>query len=145
VLGESAESGMRRFGAEPRDGGSRVAVTAEGSTAGDAPGETIALDCAIGSDWVTHLAPADQVFDPSVAADQEPEGWFWVEGRLATLGDGVRLCDGLSGPCATFAEVNGIDPAKVVPTSGHFLARVQDDALRDLVIVPDVPTSGGSS
>lgn len=145
VLGRSAETGLRRLEAAPRDGGARVAVTAGGSVAGDAPGETVALDCVIGSDWVVHDPAADEVFDPSVAADQEPEGWFWVEGRLEAFGNAVRLCDGMTGPCATSAEVNGIDPAMVGATRGLFLGRVQGNALRDLVIVPDIATAGRPS
>jgi hypothetical protein len=145
VLGGSAATGLRRFAVEPVDGGARVTVTPETSVAGDAPGETVASDCVTGSAWVAHAPSDDEVFDPSVAADQEPEGWFWVEGRLDAFGDEVRLCDGLDGGCATYAEVAGIDPARVEPVSGRFLGRVQDDAIRDLVIVPDIAVPGGSS
>lgn len=145
VLGASADAGMRRLEVMPRDGGARVAITTGSSVAGGAPADTVALDCVPGSEWVVHVPSGDVVFDPSVAADQEPEGWVWVEGRLEAVADAVRLCDGMSGPCATYAEVNGIDPAAVAATRGLFLARVQDDALRDLVIVPDIANTGGPS
>jgi hypothetical protein len=145
LLGGSAASGLRRFATASIEGGGRVSVGPGSTLAGDAPGETVALDCVRGSAWVVHAPDPDDVFDPSVAADEEPEDWFWVEGRLATVGAEVRLCDGLAGPCTSWAVVNGIDPASAEPAAGLFLARVQDDALRDLVIVPDSTELGGSS
>lgn len=144
ALGASATTGLRRHAVEPIDGG-RLAVMPTTTVAGGAPGERVAGDCGAGSSWTVHVAPAGEVFDPSVAADQEPEDWFWIEGRLEAVGDAVRVCDGLTGACDTFADVLGIDPATLQPASGMFLARVQDDALRDLVIVPDSNGLGGSS
>ena len=62
---------------------------------------------------VMHVPDADEVFDPSVAADEEPPGWIWLEGRLVAAGGQALLCDGHGGDCATGAVVRGIDPATI--------------------------------
>jgi hypothetical protein len=103
----------------------------------------VALDCVEGSAWVAHAPDPDEIFDPSVALDEEPPGWIWIEGRLEAADGGVRLCDGLDGPCATSAVVAGIDPATLEPLTGIFHGRVRDGALRDLSILPPVPDAGG--
>ncbi len=88
--------------------------------------------------WITHQAEAEEIFDPSVAADQEPPGWIWIEGSLVVVDDGVRLCDGTESTCETSAEVRGIDPASLEGQSGHFIGRVRDGALEGLMFVPDM-------
>jgi hypothetical protein len=92
-------------------------------------------------EFVGHGPAEGEVFDPSVAVDQEPPGWIYLEGTLAADDDEVALCDGLDGGCATGARVIGIDPA-LVPVGerrlgGSFLGRVRDDAIVDLQYVPN--------
>jgi hypothetical protein len=129
-----------------RDAGEgRVSVGAEGRSAGVAEGERLGLDCPTAR-WVVHEPAAGEVFDPSVAAEQEPPGWIWLEGTLVARGGEVLLCDGLAEGCATGAPVRGIDPA-MVPTgdrrlAGLFVGRVRDDAIDDLHAVPSL---GGTS
>ena len=44
--------------------------------------------------WLIHEPVPDEIFDPSVALDQEPPGWIWLDGTLALQGDGsILLCD----------------------------------------------------
>ena len=85
--------------------------------------------------------PADgEAFDPSVAAEEEPPGWIWLEGHLEAIGGQTLLCDGPANACATGAVVPGIDPAKVAaldqPMAGLFLGRVGDGAIDELHFVP---------
>ncbi|MGZ8562069.1 MAG: hypothetical protein ACXWWU_00440 [Candidatus Limnocylindria bacterium] len=122
------------------DGGSRFVVNAEGAAAGSSAGEPVALDCPTDR-WVVHRPDPDEVVDPSVAADEEPPGWIWLEGRLRAEAGEALLCDGLDGECATFAKVGGIDPA-LVPREAHaltgsFIGRARDGVLVDLNFVPD--------
>ena len=120
------------------DEGTRVVVGSQGRDAGVAEGVRAALDCP-SNEWVGHNPADGEVFDPSVAAAEEPPGWVWLEGRLLALDGSVALCDGLDGPCPTGASVTGIDPAQVPvpPLAGSFLGRVRDDAIVDLQFVPD--------
>jgi hypothetical protein len=143
VMGESARVGLEVYPTEAR--GDEVIVRDAAAPAPTAPGDTVALDCREGSAWEIHAPTADEIFDPTVAADTEPPGWIWIEGTLAAAEDEVRLCDGLDGSCASGAAVVGIDPAKVQPTAGRFLGRIVDGAVRNLVIVPSIPDSGESS
>ncbi|MGQ0608618.1 MAG: hypothetical protein ACT4OQ_09170 [Chloroflexota bacterium] len=89
--------------------------------------------------WVVHDPQPDEIFDPSVAADQEPPGWIWLEGSVAVADGGVRLCDKESRDCDRHAEAVGIDPATLTgnPISGRFIGRVRDGALEGLTHVPD--------
>jgi nitrite reductase/ring-hydroxylating ferredoxin subunit len=126
-------------------GEGRVSVGGEGRSAGVADGERVGLDC-VTNQWVAHAPLPGEVFDPSVAAAQEPPGWIWLEGTLAARDGEVLLCDGLDETCATGATVRGIDPA-MVPRgdrrlAGLFLGRVRDDAIDDLNAVP---SPGGTS
>ncbi|MGI8658662.1 MAG: hypothetical protein ACR2K4_07835, partial [Candidatus Limnocylindria bacterium] len=93
-----------------------------------------------GDRWLVHQPRPGEVFDPSVAADQEPPGWIWLEGTLQVADGEVRLCDGLDGGCELFAPVLGIDPASVTASgfhaSGLFIGRMRDDAVEGLVTVP---------
>lgn len=142
VMGRSAPAGLEVYPTGVR--GDQVVVRDAAAPAGEAPAETGALDCPPGSAWELHAPPEDEIFDPSVAADREPPGWIWMEGTLTADGDEVQLCDGLDGACASGASVLGIDPARVEPVAGRFLARIVDGDVRNLVIVPSAPEGGGS-
>lgn len=97
---------------------------------------TVPRECQGGS--TAHGPAQGEVFDPSVAADQEPPGWIWLEGTLSVVDDQVRLCDGETGGCERSAEVIGIDPASVGTTRGaQFLGRVRDGAIEGLALVAD--------
>ncbi|MBW3613137.1 MAG: hypothetical protein KY392_04675 [Chloroflexi bacterium] len=134
--------GLVRYRVRSSSEDATIVVGSEGHSAGVTSGERVAPDCPADT-WVSHRPSEGEVFDPSVAADEEPPGWVWLEGTLVADGDGVRLCDGLGGGCATWASVAGIDPAQVpVPApAGHFLGRVRDGAIVDLQFVP---AAGGS-
>jgi hypothetical protein len=122
--------------------GLRITVQPQGTPAVVAPeaDPRAERDCST-LELVGH-GPADgEVFDPSVAVDQEPPGWVYLEGTLVADDDEVALCDGLEGRCASGARVTGIDPA-LVPVgdrrlAGSFLGRVRDDAIVDLQHVPN--------
>lgn len=95
-----------------------------------------------GEPWVVHEPPPDDVFDPSVALDQEPPGWVWLDGTLTLQGDGTTLlCDTQAAGCETSATVSGIDPAyfSVGPHElpGLYIGRVRDGAIEGLIAVPD--------
>jgi hypothetical protein len=122
--------------------GVRITVQPQGTPAAVAAGADSRADRDCPAlEFVGH-GPADgEVFDPSVAVDQEPPGWIYLEGALVADGEEVALCDGLEGRCATGARVTGIDPA-LVPIgdrrlAGSFLGRVRDDAIVDLQYVPN--------
>ncbi len=93
-------------------------------------------------EWVVHRPAPGEVFDPSVAADQEPPGWIWIEGSLQVVEGGVQLCDGLDGACTASAAVIGIDPASVAAAdfraAGLFLGRMRDDEVEGLVLAAPV-------
>ncbi|MEO5987051.1 MAG: hypothetical protein ABIW50_07460 [Candidatus Limnocylindria bacterium] len=89
-------------------------------------------------EWLMHRPARGEVFDPSVAADQEPPGWIWLEGSVQVVDGQVRLCDGLDGGCAAYAAVLGIDPASVtvseVHAAGLFIGRMREDEVEGLVL-----------
>ncbi|MEO5986196.1 MAG: hypothetical protein ABIW50_05020, partial [Candidatus Limnocylindria bacterium] len=91
-------------------------------------------------EWVSHRPAPGEVFDPSVAADQEPPGWIWLEGSLQVVDGEVRLCDGVDGVCGAFATVIGIDPASVAVNDFHpaglFIGRMREDEVEGLVLAP---------
>jgi hypothetical protein len=94
-----------------------------------------------------HEPEAGEVFDPSVAADQEPPGWIWVEGRLEPIGGQALLCDDLDADdCESGAVVRGIDPDGLAGVSYHlsglFLGRVRDGAIDELHYAP--PSTEGT-
>lgn len=97
--------------------------------------------CPAGSAWVTHEPGPGEAFDPSVAVDQEPPGWIWLEGHLEVAGGVVKLCDA-PGACDTWAPVGGIDPARAPVAAGRFIGEVHDGVIEGLTIVP---SSGESS
>lgn len=138
-----AEGGLVAFASRPSpDDASRVIVGSNTSVQGvgaqtDGPPDT---DCP-GNAWVTHQPESGETFDPSVAADQEPPGWIWLEGTLREVDGQVHLCDGLTAGCEAQAEVTGIDPAthgEAAGTSGQFIGRVRDGAIEGLILVPDL-------
>ncbi len=90
--------------------------------------------------WITHRPEGGETFDPSVAADQEPPGWTWLEGSLQVVDGEVRLCDGLDGACHRSASVVGIDPASVASgdrfSVGLYFGRVHDGDIEGLAWVP---------
>jgi hypothetical protein len=140
LLGGPSPDGLVAYPVRALDEGARFTVEADGIAAGSASGEPTALDCPMNR-WVVHRPDADEVFDPSVAADEEPPGWVWLEGSLRAEDGEPILCDGLDGACATFAPVGGIDPA-LIPADeqalrGSFIGRVQDGVIVELNFVPD--------
>jgi hypothetical protein len=118
----------------------RVTVGSEGSP-NTALADPSTLGGCDGSEAVMHEPDAGEVFDPSVAADEEPPGWVWLEGRLEAIGNQALLCDDLEATdCEAGAVVHGIDPAKLAalsePMSGSFLGRVGDGVIDELHHVP---------
>jgi hypothetical protein len=116
-----------------------VVVGRDGRPSGTAYGD-FAFDCD-GTETVMHEPAPDEVFDPSVAADEEPPGWVWLDGRLEAIGGQALLCDDLDATdCATGAAVPGIDPAKLAtlsePMAGSFLGRIGDGVIDELHYVP---------
>ena len=93
------------------------------------------------AELIGHAIDPAEIFDPSVAVDEEPPGWIWLEGTLVAADDEARLCDGLEDGCDAWAVATGIDPATVTETRGQFIGRVRDGAIAGLIIVPDL---GGS-
>ena len=137
-----AEGGLAVFAVRPFDGDpSRIVVGPDMSIQGraDAPDRVSSPDCAGG--LVFHEPGANETFDPSVAVDQEPPGWIWLEGTMRLIDSEVRLCDGLDDGCETFAETSGIERASAAHEAdgvgGRFIGRVRDGAVEGLSHVPD--------
>ena len=115
-------------------------TTATSRVDGTAAGPRTGAGCA--EPWLIHEPAPDELFDPSVALDQEAPGWVWLDGTLALQGDGTTLlCDTQSAGCETFATATGIDPAyfSVGPHElpGRYIGRVRDGAIEGLIAVPD--------
>jgi hypothetical protein len=141
-LAGSTGPGLVRYPVTDADG-SRIRVGADGTAAGQLDDFEVPIACE--GSRVVHAPTPGEIFDPSVAADEEPPGWIWLEGRLRAEAGEAILCDGLDGACATYAPVGGIDPA-LIPGDGQaligsFIGRVRDGVIVDLNFVPD---SGGS-
>ena len=140
-----AEGGLVAFASRPvTDDPSRVIVGSDTSVQGrgaqtDGPPD---VTCPGGA-WIVHEPQAGETFDPSVAVDQEPPGWIWLEGTARAVDGEVRLCDGVADGCNASAPTVGIDPALVGDgaTRGRFIGRVREDAIEGLILVPD-PTEG---
>jgi hypothetical protein len=143
-LVEGGGTGLTLYRTRPDEDATRVIVEAEAGSAGAAGGDadTAAPGCPANSAWVIHTPEEFEIFDPSVAADEEPPGWIWLEGTLGVTDGEARLCDGLGVGCATWAPVTGIDPATDPSVEGRFIGRVRDGAVEDLVVVPDLGGSG---
>jgi len=130
----SAPSGLIVYPTHEGAGG--LVVAPEGSPAGRRVGEVVPF--CDPARTVAHEPDADELFDPSVAADEEPPGWVWMEGRLMTVGGQAMLCDA-GEDCAAGAVVRGIDPANVhatAPLEGLFIGRIRDGAIEELHYVP---------
>jgi hypothetical protein len=131
-------SGLVAFATRPADAGARVVIGSESAARPVAgPSAEQPVPCEAGS-WTAHEPAADEVFDPSVAADQEPPGWIWLEGTLRAVDGGARLCDGSDPACGGSAVAEGIDPA-TIPSDGiegRFIGLVRDGAIEGLAIVP---------
>jgi hypothetical protein len=137
-----AEGGLVAFAsrASPEDP-SRVIVGSDTTVQGGRALEGEPSACAA-DDLLIHEPERDEIFDPSVAGEQEPPGWIWLEGTVTVVDGEVRLCDGLMDDgCDAFAEVIGIDPATVTDDAnrvgGRFIGRVRDGTLEGLMFVPD--------
>ena len=145
LLGGPAPDGLVVYPVRSVDGRSRFVVTGDGTSAGPAAEDPVALDCPP-TRWVVHRPDPDEIFDPSVAADEEPPGWIWLEGQLRAEAGEAILCDGLDVECPTSAPVGGINPALVPQDEraliGSFIGRVRDGVIVDLNFVPE---PGGSS
>ena len=138
-----AEGGLVVFATRPApDDPSRVIVGSDTTVQGrgaetDGPPETTC-----DGSWVVHRPADGEVFDPSVAVEEEPPGWIWLEGSLSATDAGeVRLCDRAATDCATWARVGGIDPASLAGgrgAEGLFIGLVRDDAIEGLMFVPDL-------
>ena len=142
LLDGPADGGLAVFAVRPFEGDpSRIVVGPDTSIQGraDAPDRVSSPDCAGG--LVFHEPGANETFDPSVAVDQEPPGWIWLEGTMRLVDGEVRLCDGLDDGCETFAETSGIEPASAADgadgVGGRFVGRVRDGAVEGLSHVPD--------
>jgi hypothetical protein len=139
-----AAGGLVAFATRPAaDRPSRVVVGSATTVQGRRPETDGPPDSTCNGDgWVGHQPQGDEIFDPSVAVDQEPPGWIWLEGTVRVVDDEVRLCDGLPDGCERFAETLGIDPASVgdgaTGARARFIGRVRDDALEGLILVPDM-------
>ncbi|MDQ4035357.1 MAG: hypothetical protein M3153_05445 [Chloroflexota bacterium] len=141
LLGGPADQGLVAFAtrASPDEPG-RIIVETDTEVRGrSAAGVEPATGCANG--MVVHEPHGDETFDPSVAADQEPPGWIWLEGTVRVVDDAVRLCDGRGRTCEGFAPTVGIDPASLdddaAGVGGRFIGRVRDGAIEGLMLVPD--------
>lgn len=113
---------------------SRIVVGADGAAPSPRPRfGPQARSC----DPVVHRPEPGEIFDPSVAAEEEPPGWIWLEGRLEVVGDAVALCDDVIGvECPDGVIVPGVDPAQLLalnnPVNGLFLGRLSDGVFDQL-------------
>ena len=132
--------GLSVYRTRPSDEGARVVVEPTSMTASANGATERTVTCPV-SELIGHAIDPAEIFDPSVAVDEEPPGWIWLEGTLVAADDEARLCDGLEDGCDAWAVASGIDPATVTETRGQFIGRVRDGAIAGLIIVPDL---GGS-
>jgi hypothetical protein len=135
-----APSGLISYPVTRTDDEHQLTVGSEGSP-NTAVADPETLGGCNGDEAVMHEPVPGEAFDPSVAADEEPPGWIWIEGRLEAVGNQALLCDDLdSTDCETGAVVRGIDPARLAglsdPLAGYFLARVGDGVIDELHHVP---------
>ncbi len=134
-----APSGLIVYPVAVSTDGSEAVVGRDGSSSPEIRDAAGGRDGCNGDQAVMHEPAAGEAFDPSVAADEEPPGWIWLEGRLEAIGGQTLLCDAGT-DCATGAVVRGIDPAKVAalaePMAGLFLGRVGDGGIEELHYVP---------
>lgn len=138
-LAGSTGPGLVRYPVSTTEADGGIRVAADGTAAGQLADFEVPIACE--GRQLVHRPEAGEIFDPSVAAEEEPPGWIWLEGRLRSDGGEPILCDGLDGACATSAPVGGIDPALIPGDEqaliGSFIGRVQDGVIVDLNFVPD--------
>ena len=144
LLAGDVPSSLVAYPVTVASGGHQVVVGSDGEPAAAAGGEPSMIDCDV-STAIGHEPSEGEVFAPSVAADQEPPGWIWLEGQLLVVDERAVLCDGGGAGCATGAVVRGTDPARVGVEAGvpHlFLGRVRDGAIVELHAVPSMEGGG---
>jgi hypothetical protein len=138
LLAGDAQGSLVLYPTGPASSGRQAAVGTDGYRVAARFGESGTREC---DAWeATMHTPRDgEVFDPSVAAEEEPPGWVWLEGRLEAIDGQALLCDAV-GDCATGAVVRGIDPATVpageTVLDGTFIGRIRDGAIDELHYVP---------
>ena len=101
-----AATGLISFASRPAaDDQSRVVVGSDTSVQGRGPetDEWPGQNCPADT-WVSHRPPSGETFDPSVAVEQEPPGWVWLEGSVRVVGEEVRLCYRASDACSSYAR-----------------------------------------
>jgi hypothetical protein len=135
-----APSGLVAYPLTATDDDRRLVVGSEGTPVTTVADPSTLGGCS-GNEALMHEPSPGEVFDPSVAADEEPPGWVWLEGRLEAVGGQALLCDDIgASDCATGAAVPGIDPAKLAafpePLVGSFLGRIGDGVVDELHFVP---------
>lgn len=146
LIGGPGTSGLVRHRVTLGEDGRTLTVGREPERAPARTGEPVAPDCPADAEWLTHEPTAGEVFDPSVAAREEPPGWVWLEGRLEQRDGQVVLCDDAEADgCARGAVAGGIDPANLArqPEAfvGYFIGRVRDGAIEELHLVPGAKES----
>lgn len=138
-------SGLLRYGVEAvPERPDLLAVTTTTQRLGDA-GDTAdpsSVPHTCPDAWLVHQPDPDEIFDPSVAAAQEPEDWVWLEGTLTDTGAAMlRLCDASAIDCASGAAT-GIDPAYLaaggLEVPNLLIGRVRDGAIEGLIRVPEL-------
>lgn len=135
-----ALGGLVAFATRPAtDDPSRIVVGASTSAQGQASAEGARSPACPSDTRLTHAPQAGETFDPSVAADEEPPGWIWLEGTVRVVDGEIQLCDGLTGGEVGCAETVGIDPtAGVEGIRGRFIGRVRDGAIEGLARASDM-------
>jgi hypothetical protein len=136
-----APSGLRAYGLQSLPERTDLIGVTSATFAVDRPGPPgPATGAGCSGPWLVHEPDPDDIFDPSVAVDQEPSDWIWLDGRMAQVGDQVVLCDASAADCATFAALPGIAPAYLNavpgPGQGRWIGRVRDGAIEGVIRVP---------
>ena len=144
LIAGDVPSGLIRYPFAASNDGGTAAVDPDGMPAEPATAYEPVPSCRP-ADALVHEPLAEEVFDPSVAIEEEPPGWVWMDGSLVAVGGQALLCD-RAADCATGAVARGIDPANVglngLDFEGLFLGRIRDGAIEELHYVPqpeDVP------
>jgi len=142
LIAGSAPTGLIVYPTGRSASGPEIVVGSDGQLAARPDGATSVASACDQDRATRHQPEAGEVFDPSVAIDQEPPGWVWLEGRLRSVDGQALLCDE-DGDCATSGVARGIDPAKLetVALDGLFLGRIHDGGIEELHFVPQ-PEAG---
>lgn len=143
LVAGTARSGLIRYPLVATGDGS-VTVVGEGAPAEPSRRDAPRPSCDPGA-VRAHRPSAGELFDPSVAADEEPPGWIWLEGRLEAVAGLAVLCnDPGATDCAAGATVPGIDPATLSsePLTGLFYGRIDDGDLVELYYSPHSEARG---